>query len=211
MIARARTEQARAVPGDDPVGVAGDTRRAAVGARRAARGTRGDLSGSRRCRRRRASSTGAASVHVRPTRRSVCASLPPTIANRDAPPTLAGDPLDERVVRRKHRAVSRFEARHLVEKPQIGVERKLTPVEVEQMIEHEEDARLAQPGRDLEHVAAKRLQLAVQPLVDPVDAEVDLDVALRQPARHFLGDEEIPRRRDCGRGTRDSRQSSRGR
>ena len=102
-------------------------------------------------------------------------------------------------------------AGHLVEKPEIGVERKLPPVEVEQMIEDEEHAGLAQPRRDLEHVTAKRLQLAVQPLVHPVDAEVDLDVALRQPARHFLGDEEIRWRPDCDRGTRGNRQSSRGR
>ena len=63
------------------------------------------------------------------------------------------------------------------------------------MIEREEDARLAQPCRHLVHVAAKRLQLAVQPLVESVDAEVDLDVAVGQPARHFLGDEEVPRGR----------------
>ncbi len=153
-----------------------------------------------------------ASVHVRPTRLSVCASLPPTHGEPGrAGPSRSASSLDERVVRRKHRAVSRFERRHLVEQPEIGVERKLTAVEVQQMIEREEDARLAQPRRDLEHVAPKRLQLAVQPLVHPVDAEVDLDVALRQPARHFLGDEEIPARPDCGRGTRGSRQSSRGR
>ena len=103
----------------------------------------------------------------------------------------ARDLLDERVVLANHRAVSRFDRRHCVQQLEVGLERELTPVEVEQMIEHEEDAGLAQPSRHLEHIAAERLQLAVQPFVHPVNAEVDLDVALRQPARHFLGDEEV--------------------
>ena len=101
------------------------------------------------------------------------------------------DLLDEQVVVGKHGAVSRFDAGHLVEQLEIRGERKLPPVEVEQVIEHEEDAGLAQPGHDFEDVAAKRLQLAVQLLVHPIDAEVDFDVSLRQPAGHFLGDEEV--------------------
>ena len=109
VIARARTEQARAVPGDDPVGVASHTCRAAVSARRVARGPRADSSGSRQCRRPLQPGT-LRSMSARPV--SACGHrCRRPWRTVDGPAHRHRDPLDERVVLGNHRAVSRFERR----------------------------------------------------------------------------------------------------
>ena len=59
------------------------------------------------------------------------------------------------------------------------------------MIEREEHVVRAQAGDHVEHIAAQRLQIAVQRFGHAVDAEVHFDVAVGKAARHFFADDEV--------------------
>ena len=136
-----------------------------------------------------------AAVHVVPTRRSVCASLPPTTTL----PRERASAAARLVVRRQHRAVARLDGRRRVDQQlEVALERQLALVEVERVVEREEDAGRAQVGGDLEGVAAQRLQLAMRDLGHPPRAEVDLDAPVgpgravdRQPARHLFAQDHV--------------------
>ena len=140
-----------------------------------------------------ARATRAPRSRSRRSRRSVCASLPPSSAS-GAPASAGQRPaisVDEVVVRRQHRPVSRFDRRDLVEEREVGVERHLSAIEEQQVIEREEHARFAQARGDVEDVPPQRLHRAVQRLGHAVDAEVHLEVGAREAARHFLAHDEV--------------------
>ena len=147
-VARAETGQRRDIRSDDAVSVAADGRRAFRARRRPTPRPGGGWRGTRRGVR------PGALVQVVPTRRSVCASLPAdhakTSGGRRDCRQLPCDPLDERVLPGEHRAVTSLECRHLVEDAQIAVERNLSTIEVEQMVQRKERPRrraAAQPRR----------------------------------------------------------------
>ena len=71
------------------------------------------------------------------------------------------------VVRGQHRAVAGLERRHLVEQAQVVPDRDLAPIEMQQVIEAEEHAVLAQRGAHVEDVRAQRLDFAVKRSVSP--------------------------------------------
>ena len=129
-----------------------------------------------------------------PTRRKRVrvAAAEQTVTAAPVPPRPPrGNRRHQLVVRPQHRAVAGFERRDLVEQRQVVVERNLAAVEVQQVVEREEHVGLAQAGGDVEHVAAERLQVAVQRLGHAVDTEVDLEVRARKPARHLLAHDEV--------------------
>ena len=94
-------------------------------------------------------------------------------------------------MRREHGAVADLERGHLVEQPQISLDRNLAAIEMQQMVEREADVRFAQPRDHVERVSPERLQVAVQRLGHPVHREVHDDVAVGQEARHFLADDHV--------------------
>ena len=61
---------------------------------------------------------------------------------------------DEIVMSRQHRSVSRFDGRDLVQEREVGIERHLSAIEEQQVVEREEHARFAQTRGDVEDVAA---------------------------------------------------------
>ena len=136
-----------------------------------------------------------ASVHVVPTRRSVCASLPATAASRPARPNagVGNDPLTQPVVLRHHRAVAHFERWHQHQQLQILLERHMLVPEVHEVIEAEEDAGLLQACDHVEHIPAERLNIAMKRLGHAVDAEMHLEAPVRGPARHFLANDDVRR------------------
>ena len=59
------------------------------------------------------------------------------------------------------------------------------------MVEREQHAGAPQKGRDIEGILAEGLQVAMDGLGQSPHPEVDFDPRPRQPARHFLADEEV--------------------
>jgi hypothetical protein len=184
MVSRSQPRQARHVPHDHAVSVTGDGEQGAVAPPRAPAAVThaaqelvaipaGGLGP-----RRADPSQGVriASCHGRQLRRGSPAR---------------GHPLDQPVVLGQHRAVAHLQGRHRLEQPEVHVERRRRAIEMEQMIEREKDPRFAQPRRHVEHVPPEPLHIGVQPLGHPVDPQVHFEVAVRQPARHLLADDDV--------------------
>jgi hypothetical protein len=93
----------------------------------------------------------------------------------------------------EHAAVAGLQRRHAVHELQVGGERDLTPIEMKQVIQREEDVGLAQRRRHLPDIAPQRLDGFVQRLGHAVDAEVHLDRRVGEPTGHFFGYEEVVR------------------
>ena len=151
VIARAEPGEACDVRPDDGVRIAGHRRRRRRERRRVWRGLRADCRemprASIRVPRSRSCRCGAACARrCRPAARAD--------ADRPRPATVAAISVDQIVVRRQHRPVSRFERRDLVEQREVGVERHLAAIEEQQVVEREEHARFAQARGDVEDVAA---------------------------------------------------------
>ncbi len=74
---------------------------------------------------------------------------------------------------------------------EVRLDGHLAAEEEERMIEREEGPLRSQIRGRVEDVAAQRLDLAVDPLVDAVRAEVDPEIDIGKAALDFLADEEI--------------------
>ena len=143
MIARAEARQRGDIGGDDAVGVAGHRGGRAV---TAARPSQSLPQAAQKLLARAAGRLGPRGADAPQRVRVAAGDHAEPGESRGGVPSF-GDLLHERIVRRQHRAVSRLERRHLVEQPQIRVERHLPAIEVQQMIQREEDVGLAQPRR----------------------------------------------------------------
>ena len=64
---------------------------------------------------------------------------------------------------------------------------------MQQVVQREEHVGFAEAGDDVEDVPSKRLQVAVQRLRHTVDGQMHVDVAIRQPARHFFAVQDVVR------------------
>ena len=73
------------------------------------------------------------------------------------------------------------------------MQRQLVTVEVQQMIERKEHARLTQPCGHVEDVATQVLHVAVQRFRHLVRGDVHFDITIWEPARDLLADDHIIR------------------
>ncbi len=172
---------------------------------------------------------GTELLRARPTRRSVRASLPATVActqgrPRRVPsfgPDARAQLFDQRVVRRRHRAVARFQRGAVVQQQrQVARHRHLVPCRSGTGgSPRRRCRRLPQVGHHLERVLPQGLDLAVRLLGHAVGAEVHFDrppaprgrVRRRgRPAGNLLADDEV-RRVGWRSRTRGSRRCCRGR